>query len=68
MARVEVPTPPTPEEVGKRLGQLVATLIRIAPPHVAARVIKKTTDEIHAAMDEVLRTMAEEIEKGPPRS
>jgi len=64
---VEIPVPPKPEDVGKRLGQLLAMIIRTAPPHVAARVIKKTADEIHLAMDEVLRDIAREIEKGPPR-
>jgi len=63
---VEVPVPPSPEEVGKRLGQLIATMIRIAPPHVALRVVKVASDELYKAMDEVLKDIAREVEKGPP--
>jgi len=66
MAEVRIPTPPPPEEIGRRIGEFIATLIRTGPPPVAVRVAKAIMDEMSKVIAEATEVMAREIEKGLP--
>jgi len=66
MAEVTVPRPPTPEEVGKRVGELVSVAIKYAPPRVVMELLHALTDTAHKTLEEMTKAAAEEIRKGPP--
>jgi len=66
MAEVRIPAPPTPEEIGRRIGELIATVIRISPPPVAAKVVKLVMDELTRVIAEHTELLAREIARGPP--